>query len=429
MKNKVSEEFLQFVWEHRLWEKNDKTLKTVCGKEVEVISPGMRNYDSGPDFFAAKIKIDGQLWVGNVEIHTVSSLWEKHGHNNDEAYNSVILHVVGEFDEPAFNTKNFQIPTLVLEYPESVYKNYVNLQMSYNTILCADYLRRIPRIYINEWISRVEAERLEIKTRKILEELRNYNNDWNEVFYVYLAANFGFKKNAEGFYLLAKTLPFKVLRKHSDNLMQLEALLFGVSGLLDNNCNDGYALSLQREFDFLALKYNLKPIDKNIWKFLRLRPANFPTIRISQFANFVSKVPDIFSVIEDKPGLEKIFELFDVSVSAYWEDHYNFCKKSKRKARKKLSKSSVENIVINSISNFLFAYGMYKADEDYKQTALHLLEQISYEKNFIISKWEEAGIKPRNAFESQGLIQLYNEYCKKGRCLDCKIGTRILIEE
>jgi len=401
-------------------------LQSVCGKNIEILDLGKENFHQGPDFFNAKILIDGQLWAGDIEVHIKASDWYLHKHHEDKKYDTVILHVVKEYDTPVFNSQGFQIPTIILSYEARLYEKFVYLKLASDKIPCTKFLRHLSKKDFYQWLDRVEQRRLEQKSDEVYTELKKRNNDWQEVFYIFLAKNFGFKQNSTAFSLLAKSLPLKYLLFHADNLMQIEAMLYGQAGMLEKECSDKYYLNLKREYEFLRHKYSLKPIDLSLWRYMRLRPANFPAIRIAQFANLVYTGGEAFSMFYFFDRYSDLYSVFEAGVSQYWKNHYDFCKQSKRFSQKKLSKSSIENIIINTISLFMYAYGKYNNDNKLINRALSLLKTIKPEKNAIIQKWQNAGILPKNAFETQALIQLYNEYCKLGKCLKCNIGNKII---
>ncbi len=423
----MSEKFLQFIWQQQLFEKND--LRTIDGEKIQILHQGYPNSDAGADFFNAKVKIGEQIWAGNIEIHKKSSDWNNHKHNKDKAYDNVILHVVEHYDTDVFTSSGVKIPTLVLRYSKKLYDNYMALITNKSDIPCAGFIGEIDNFYIKSWQNRLLVERLSRKSAEILRVLSNYGNSWEEVFYIFLAKNFGFKTNALPFEMLAKSLPYKAIAKQKDNLTQIEAMLFGQAGFLQTaECQDTYTTLLRREYEFLSKKYNLVPISNSLWKFLRLRPVNFPTVRIAQLAAVLFKNVNLFSQIIQAKDVKKIKQFFDVEVSEYWQKHYNFCKPTTKKTNK-LGKQAIDLFLINTIAVFLFAYGKNKDLQEFKDLSLELLESIRPERNNIISKWSGVGVEPENAFESQALLELYNEYCKNGRCLHCNIGAKIIIKE
>ena len=423
--NNLPEEFLQYIWENRLF--YTENLKTTTSELVEIINVGSRNTDSGPDFFNAKIKVGETVWAGNIEIHKNSSDWQKHNHNSDKAYDSVILHVVEVDDSPVKRSNNESISTLILTYPEKLQTNYQNLLDAKTWIACQNQFHKIDPVILQLGYNRLMIERLENKTDEILERLEQNNNDWNETFYQVLAKMFGFKVNAVPFELLAKSLPLQVLAKHKNSLQQLEALLFGNSGLLNKELlGDDYFLQLRDEYSFLFKKYKLKGVESYLWKFMRLRPGNFPTIRISEFAALIYRSNGLFSQLLEIGKIDQIRELFKVRASEYWNSHYNFNKLSKQNTEKELGETSINTLIINVVIPFLFVFGEKQNKPHLKNRALEFLEQLPAEQNSIIANWKKMGLKTHSAFETQALLQLKNIYCEKKKCLNCQIGVKLL---
>ncbi len=421
----IPEEFLQYIWENKLFYSED--LKTLQGEKLEIINVGKRNTDSGPDFFNARIKIEETVWIGNIEIHKNSKDWEKHNHQSDKAYNNVILHIVEINDGKIKRETGEEIPTLLLKYPSHLQTNYRNLLEAKTWIACQNQFHKIDPVILQLGFNRLMIERLENKTDDILNRLHENNNDWNETFYQMLAKMFGFKVNAVPFEMLAKSVSLKILTKHANNIMQIEALLFGNSGLLNQQLlGDKYYLNLRNEYSFLYKKYGLNGIESHLWKFMRLRPGNFPTVRISQFAALIYRSQSLFSKILDIEKLKELKDLFKVSASEYWNSHYSFNKESKRKSVKELGENSINILIINVVLPFLFVYGQKQNKDFLKNRALEFLEQLPAESNSIISNWEKLGIKCKSAFESQALLQLKNNYCEKKKCLNCQIGVKLV---
>ncbi len=421
----LPEEFLHYIWEHRLFE--SENLATTDGQPLEIIQLGKRNTNSGPDFFNARIKLEDTIWAGNIEIHKNSGDWKKHQHQTDKAFDNVILHVVEKHDGEVIRSNGEKIPTLVISYPKHYRDNYERLLKSKSWIACQDQFHKTDPILLQLGFNRLMIERLEDKTSQILERLEKNNNDWNETFYQLMARMFGFKVNALPFDLLAKSVPLQVLGKHKNNLRQLEALLFGNSGLLNEQLlGDDYYLELRNEYSFLYKKYGLKGIEGHLWKFMRMRPGNFPTVRISQFAALIHRSHGLFSKIIEIEKLDRLKDLFKVQASEYWVTHYNFNKISKRKAVKELGETSINTIIINVVIPFLFVYGEKQNKDDLKNRALEFLEQLPPETNSIITGWEKLGVTSRSAFETQALIQLKNKYCEKKKCLNCQIGVKLV---
>ncbi len=421
----VSEEFLQYIWENKLFYPDD--LKTTSGEKLDIIQVGKRNTDSGPDFFNARIKIDETIWVGNIEIHINSTDWKKHNHQNDKAYNNVILHVVENDDGKITRENGEVISAFKINFPEHLRRNYQDLLDAKTWIACQNQFYWVDPVILQLGFHRLMIERLEGKTENIVSRLNQNKYDWNETFYQMMARMFGFKVNAIPFELLAKSLPLQILAKHKDDLFQLEALFYGNSGLLNEQLfGDDYYLKLRKEYSFLYKKYSLKGIESHLWKFMRLRPGNFPTIRISQFAALVHRSNGLFSRILEIENLGELKELFDVNASEYWNSHYSFNKSSRKKLVKELGNDSVNSLIINIVVPFLFVYGEKQNKNYLKNRALEFLDQIPAEKNSVIAKWEALGIKSRSAFESQALLHLKNNYCEKKKCLNCQIGVKLV---
>ena len=421
----IPEEFLQYIWENRLFTADN--LKTVNGEKLEILNVGKRNTDSGPDFFNAKIKIDNTIWVGNIEIHKNASDWNRHNHQSNKAYNNVILHVIENNDQSVFSDNQEEIPAMIFKYPQQLKTNYQNLLNAKTWIACENQFHKIDPIILQLGFNRLMIERLENKTDEILTRFQQNKNDWNTTFYQILARMFGFKVNSDPFELLAKSLPLEVLAKHKSSLFQIEALLFGNSGLLnDQLLGDDYYLNLRNEYSFLYKKYQLKGIESHLWKFMRLRPCNFPTVRISQFAALIYRSHGLFSKIIEIEELENLKELFKVNASEYWNLHYSFNKNSTTNSIKELGETSVNMLIINVVIPFLFVYGEKQNKEYLKNRALEFLEKLPSEKNSIIEKWGKLGINARSAFESQALLQLKNIFCERKKCLNCQLGVKLV---
>lgn len=421
----IPEEFLQYIWENNLFYSKD--LVTSEGEKLEVIKTGTRNSDAGPDFFNAKIKIGNTVWAGNVEIHKKASDWFRHDHQNDKKYRNIILHVVETADHKIYRENDEEIPLLVLNYPENYKNNYQRLLEAQTWIACEEQFFRLDPMLIRLGFNRLMIDRLEQKTGEIAERLKSNNHNWNETFYQVLARIFGFKVNAVPFELLAKALPLGILAKHKNNLLQLEALIFGTSGLLNEELlGDEYYLKLRQEYTFLYKKYDLKIIEAHLWKFMRLRPVNFPTIRMAQLAALIFCSSGLFSKITEIDKIDELKELFRVKASSYWKSHYRFNKTAAKSHPVELGESSVNSLIINVVVPFLFVYGEMQDKHFLKNRALEFLEQLPSENNSIIKKWNGLGITARSAFESQALLQLKNMYCSKKKCLNCQIGNKLV---
>ncbi|MBL4651655.1 MAG: DUF2851 family protein [Flavobacteriales bacterium] len=421
----MKEEFLHYIWQFQLF--SSLELETIDGEKIQVLKVGEHNTNAGPDFFSAKVKIGETVWAGNVEIHINSSDWNNHKHQNDSAYDNVILHIVFNHNSEIETKQNRKLPTLELAslIDDNLYERYKSLVGEKRKIPCQSFLPSIDEFTMRNWQDRLVIERLERKSGVIVDSLEETNNDWEETFYRLLAKNFGFKLNALPFEMMAKSLPYKYLKKHKNNLLQLEALVLGQAGYLQNDFEEEYPKQLKKEYHFLQSKFKLQPIENHLWKLLRLRPPNFPTIRLAQFAKLIYASENLFSSIVESNSLKELHKLLSVELSDYWEDRYQLDKTSVKRP-KKLGASSVDLLLINTIIPFMFVYGKQKNKPHRVEKAIEFLHEIKGEKNSIISDWENFGIKVKSAFESQAMIQLKNEYCTKVKCLDCAIGNKIL---
>ncbi len=419
----MTEEFLVHIWKYGLFNRNSMVSDT--GEKIEVISLGEMNPNAGPDFLNARIRIGDTLWAGNIEIHINSSDWKKHKHDKDKSYDNVILHVVLNADEPVMRTNASRIPAVVLQFDKNLYANYITLIGNKSWIPCQLHIPKIDSFLIHTLLSSILVERLQAKTGRIDQMLEQYNNSWEEVFYIQLARNFGFSINAEPFEQLARSLPLQCLAKHKNNLIQTEALLFGQAGFLEKELDDNYYQKLKAEFRHLSNKFNLKPVDVHQWKFLRLRPVNFPTIRLAQFASLIHTSSGLFRKIIETETLNALQNIFSVKTSDYWETHYQFGINAVKKT-KTLGKEAINIILINTVIPLMFQYGCKTGNEKLKTRAVDLLTRMPAEKNAVTRRWIKSGINVESAFDSQALLQLYNNYCIKKQCLHCMIGNKII---
>ena len=420
------EDFLHYVWKFRLFDNKDLT--TTTGDALEVFSAGLHNTDSGPDFHNARLKIGDTTWAGNVELHLSSSDWQKHNHNTDNAYANVILHVVYRDDETLVLPDGRRVPTLELKdrIPAELYSRYHTLIFGERTIIpCEASIKTVDDFTLRTWFTRVLIERLEKRAETISATLQTNRGDWEETFYQNLAANFGFKINAAPFELLARSLPQNILAKHK-NPLQVEALIFGQAGFLNVDFEDVYPQSLKKEYEFLRKKFNLTPIENHLWKFMRLRPANFPTIRLAQFAALIVNSNHLLSKVLDTRDISGLRALFtNINVNPYWEDHFRFDKASKPSS-KNLGAASIDILLLNTIVLFLFSYGKHHGQQHFIDRALKILENLPGEQNNIVADFESLGIKTTSAFETQALLELKNYYCNYKKCLQCSVGNKIL---
>jgi hypothetical protein len=422
----MSESFLHYLWQFQYFDKNK--LRSSQGEPISVIKVGQLNAHAGPDFADAKISISGIAWVGTVEIHIRSSDWQAHHHEQDAAYENVVLHVVWENDKPVFRKDGTPIPTLELKdrVDDAVLKAYRKLINNPSPVACEKSLINVPDVIKFSMMDRALLQRLENKAQLILEVLDLNHGDWDETCYQVVAKNFGFKVNADPFYQLAKSLPYKIILKQS-SLLQVEALLFGQAGMLETKTRDGYITALFREYHLLAKKYSLREsrMNPSQWRFLRLRPANFPTVRIAQLASLLFSSRNIFSRFIETDSLLTFQEVLSVKQSHYWDTHYRFGRKAKG-AVPDLGESSIENILINTVAPLLAAYSKYKDDQIFIERAVVFLQQLPAEQNKIIRTWIDLGLRVKTAFDSQSMIELYTHFCQRRQCLNCAIGVSML---
>lgn len=416
----MNERLLQYIWQFQCY--NRSALITEEGESLLVIHPGHFNANQGPDFLDARIKIGLATWAGSVELHINASGWTDHGHSEDKNYENVILHVVWKQDA------NLKLPfqTLVLENRVSklLLGKYEELMLASGFIPCEKSIRKVDKMTWDAWKDRLLTERLQVRTATIFSFLKENNNHWEECFWWLLARNFGLKLNSEAFLALARSIPFNILAKHKGQIHQLEAILFGQSGLLDGQFNDDYPKLLQHEFRLLKRKYSLQPIHIPLL-FMRMRPSGFPSLRLAQLAMLLKERSQLFTIVRAFTGLDELAALLDVTADDYWHCHYVFDESSVNR-KKSLGRQMAGNIIINTIVPMVFAYGVYHDEDEYREKAIRWLEQAEAEKNTVTRGFEKTGIPNSNAFDSQALLQLKNEYCNHKRCLECAIGNRLL---
>ncbi len=422
----IYEDFLFYVWQFKVFDKNE--LRTVDNQLIELLYTGVLNKNAGPDFQEAKLKIGGTEWAGNVEIHIKSSDWDRHNHTADPAYNNVVLHVVYEYDKAVYRNDGTKVPTIEIKpfiHP-NIQDRYKALMQNLNWIPCEKHIGTIDNLHLESWLLRMLIERLEQKSEAFVEILNEYKGSWDDAFYVALARNFGFNTNALPFEMLARSLPQQILARHKNNHVQIEALVFGQAGFLEGDSKDEFHKKLKQEYSFLKAKYNLKPIDKYLWKFLRLRPQNFPTLRLAQFSGLIIKSSHLFSKILEVDNIKEMSKLFtDLPVSDYWLTHYRFEKEAEAVSTQ-LGNSSVNNILLNSVALSLFSYGKCTGNEAIQDKAISLLEILPFELNQITNRFIEIGVRKGNADRSQALLHLKKSYCDLKKCLNCAVGTKIV---
>ncbi|MGF2412807.1 MAG: DUF2851 family protein [Ferruginibacter sp.] len=416
----MTERLLQYIWQFQYFNKSE--LATAEGEALQIIYSGTYNTNQGPDFLDAKIKIGDTVWAGSIELHINSGDWENHKHSSDANYKNVVLHVVWQHEVAL----NLPFATLVLEDKVSKFllKKYDDLMNANSFIACEKTIDQVNAITWISWKERLLVERLQNKSAIVFDYLKKNNNHWEETFWWMIAKNFGAKVNSDAFEKIARSIPINVLAKHKNQIHQLEALLFGQAGLLQGNFTEDYPILLQREYKLYNAKYKLQPTQAPLF-FLRMRPANFPTVRLAQLAMLVHTSLHLFAKIKESNSIKEIKALLNVTANDYWHYHYMLDEPSAFK-EKNLGAQMIDNILINTVVPVLFAYGQYHKENSYKDKALQWLLEITAEKNTITKGFAALSVNNKNAFDSQSLIQLKNEYCNKKRCLDCAVGNRLL---
>jgi hypothetical protein len=419
----MKERLLQYIWQFQHFNKNELT--TVDGEPLQIIHHGSFNTNQGADFSEAKIKIAKTTWAGNIELHIKSSDWNLHNHSVDKNYGNVILHVVWQHDKE-INIAGNNLPTLELQSRISklLLNKYEELMNATSFIPCENHAHTINQLTLLSWKQRLLAERLEYKSTIIFSFLKQNNFHWEETFWWLIAKNFGIKVNADAFEKIARSLSINILAKHKNQIHQLEALLFGQAGLLEKEFNEEYPRMLQKEYQFYKKKYKLEQPQLQLF-FLRMRPANFPTLRLAQLAMLISNSTHLFSKVKESYSISEIKKLLEVTANDYWHYHYVFDETSAFK-KKKLGAQMINNILINTIIPILFTYGFHHNDQQYKDKAIAWLEDISPETNVITKGFEALTFSNKNSFDSQAYIQLKNEYCNNKRCLECAVGNALL---
>ncbi len=423
----MNEDFLAFVWQHQYFDHS--TLQTLSGDKITVLRPGFRNTNAGPDFFEARIEIGGILWIGNVELHIRTSGWNHHGHSLDKNYDSVILHVVWENDLPMENHPNTRIPVLELRHrvDPGMTNRYLAILEAIQDIPCGHQFSEVPPLVKSSMTDRVLVERLQNKSVVILEMLARNNSDWDETAWQLLARYFGAKVNADAFQNLAEQIPLKILLKHRNDLLQLEALLLGTAGLIPSGTSSGYISDLKREYTFLSEKYGLgkKRLDTIEWKMFRLRPAGFPTVRIAQLASLVCRNGNLFSLLTSFETTSQFVTSLRCIQSAYWHTHYHFGKPA-RTLVPPMGIEAVYTLIVNAAAPLLAAYSFKTDNRSYLDRAVRLLEELPAENNRITRKWKQLGLEMSSSASTQGATEWYHRYCTLKRCLSCSVGNVLL---
>lgn len=422
----MSESFLHFLWRWKRFDSNK--LQTTSGLPLDILSPGEWNRHSGPDFFNARIRMDGALWAGNVELHVQASEWDAHGHSSDPAYDNVLLHVVYEEDRPVISASGKRIPCLELKgkIPPRLIHQYRQLEQQRAGIPCGKFWREVPDEIREGWLKQILAERLELKSGAVLRLLEVTRQHQDEAFYRLLARNFGLQVNTEPFEMLAQSVPAVIPARLRSNLLQLEALFFGQAGLLERQFEEEYPLLLQREYALLRHKFGLNPMNAAQWKFMRMRPSGFPTVRIARFAALLQKNPFPLSSLLAARNLAEMEELLSVELSDYWKTRYDFGKESAVSGTRRTGHDFIHTIILNTLVPFMYCLGKLKGDAGLTGKSLDLLGEIPPEQNKITRFWYDMGERPASAARTQALIHLKKHWCEARNCLECEIGRHCL---
>jgi hypothetical protein len=424
----ISEKLLHYVWKNQWFAKEE--LKTVQNQPLSIINQGFPHQDAGPDFKQAIVQMGGVTWAGNIEIHIRSSDWYKHQHQNDRKYNSVILHVVYEHDHEVFIEPDNPLPTLELQplLSSQLLLRYSQLVHARHPHPCEAYIQKILPLTIQAFLSRLTFDRLMRRQAQLFDTLHTFSEDWEQLLFYVLCQSFGFKTNAPAFEMLGKTLPFKILKKHADSHLQVSALIFGQAGMLEEELEDSYYQMLQNEYLFLRTKYKLIPADVKTWNLLRLRPHNFPCIRLAQLTEIIFNHHQLFEKITTQKNISCFHDIFINKPNDYWDTHYYFGKPS-RKAEKIMGKRSFHLLLINAIIPFLYSYSTFIGYEKLQEYSMYLLDMLPYEENHITKWYQSLGFCAENASHSQALLELHHRYCEKKRCIECVIGQKVVLME
>ena len=418
------EQLLHYIWKHKIFPLHE--LCTTDGRVVEVLNPGIHNTDAGPDFTDAKVKIGDTEWVGNVEIHQKTSDWFRHHHDTNPAYRNIILHVASDIDQPLYYPNGQEIPQLQLVVPQYVRDNYAVLSHNDCRPRCRDVVGNLSPFQVHNWMTSLTLERFSERARQIMQRWETLGRDWERTLFVTLARGFGFGINGDAFEQWAYAIPMHAVAKHRDHLFQVEAIFFGQAGLLEADLDDDEYRRLQKEYRYLRQKFTLTPIDPAVWKFLRLRPQNFPYIRIAQLAMLYYEQRLNFSRMLNAESFDEMAALLLTHVSDYWRTHYTFDAPPTQPTEKALSPASIRLLIINALAPMLFTYGKYKSDRRLCDRAFDLWQQLPPENNAIIRDWAAAGIPCDTAADSQALLQLHHNYCQRRDCLRCQFGYEYL---
>lgn len=422
------EEVYQYAWKHRLT--NQSRQRLADGRSVTVVTPGILNTGAGPDFSGAKVVIDGQEWVGNVEIHERSSDWNRHGHQSDPAYDNVVLHVVGTCDCEVATSSGRRLPQLVMPLSKLFIDSYEAVAHGLEQSRCHGYIKLLEPLAVNDWLETLSIERLQRKCMHVAHVLEACDGDWQQALFAILARALGFGLNSDPMEMLARSVPLNYIRRHADNLLQIEALMFGQAGMLDGSLHifDEYYQSLCREYFFLCRKYSLRPLRRDIWKYARTRPQNFPHRRIATLCRILAGGFSMLGEILDKSwDTDALEELFNIELTGYWQYHFAFGDDASSQPQS-MTLASRRLLIINCVAPFLYAYGSIRGDERQLQKSIDMLEELPAERNSIVRGWMSAGLKADTALRGQALLHLKKEYCDAYRCRECRFGHQFMVQ-
>ena len=423
---KINEEFLHFLWKNQ--HLTGIRLTSPGNSCIEVLDPGMHNLDAGPDFFNAKVTIDGTTWAGNVELHINASDWIRHGHSSDKGYDSVILHVVCFNDCEITRTTGETIPSVMLRFPSLMWDTYNELRTGGKWIPCQEQLYKTKPIHVAQWTSSLMVEKLQERSGALQKNMEELHGHWDAILSRILFRSFGLPVNTIPFEMLSLMVPYPLLLRNKENLFALEAILFGQSGMLCTTLpHDKYTEGLKQEFTRFSGKLEETTVPSHIWKYMRMRPSSFPSLRIALLAACINRLYPLHQFLEKYPGIDDLNRHFRVRAGDYWNSHYQLGKESGN-SPKYMGRDFIKTIIINCIAPYTFFYGKINSREKFCDYAIHLLEQLPPENNTIVTKWGQYGIKCSNAFESQALLFLYKNYCKNRRCLECQFGNHVILE-
>lgn len=420
----MDENVVQYVWQHRLY--SAECLITLDGQPVEVLYQGDLNRNAGPDFFNARLRIGDTLWAGNVEVHTRSDDWYAHGHHTDSAYNNVILHVVAQQGRQAQTQHGESVATCVIDIPTKLRDSYQQFIGSGSLYPCRSHIRRLGPFEVSLWMQKLIADRMEQKYLQVQELLQQTANNWETVYYILIAQAFGGTVNKTSFGVLAQNMPLSIIAKHKQDIFQLEALLFGTANLLESGVHE-YSDRLLTEYRFLAKKYSLSPIPRDIWRFARMRPVNSPYIRIAELAMLLCRSSKLFSKTIQTDTTEAVRQMFCIESSKFWDTHYSFSSASEPQP-KRTGHQFIDSIIINAVVPLIFSYSSYTQNENLQERSILLLESLPPEQNSILDTWKNFGIKAQSACETQALLQLDSHFCKHTKCIQCAIGNKLIRE-